>query len=79
MSSVGVSKADKIGQYGVQASICCLFKFAVFVCVCVCVCVCLYSSTVKASPTAYLRGTDHRCYAVSIIVGASAKFVHLHF
>ena len=43
MSSVGVSKADKIGQYGVQASICCLFKFAAFVwCVCVCVCVCVY-------------------------------------
>ena len=27
---VGVSKADKIGQYGVQPSICCLFTFAVF-------------------------------------------------
>ena len=42
MSSVGVSKADKIGQYGVQASVCCLFKFAAFVCVCVCVCVCVF-------------------------------------
>ena len=58
------------------------------VCVCVCararVCVCLYSSTVetfsdcKISET-YLRGTDERCYVVSIIPGASAKFLHLHF
>ena len=54
------------------------------VCVCVCVCVWLYSSTVetfsdcKISET-YLRGTDERCYVVSIIPGASAKFLHLHF
>ena len=52
------------------------------VCVCVCVCVCLYSSTVKASSVCKmsdtcLRGADQRCYVVSIIRCASAKFLHL--
>ena len=46
--------------------------------------VCLYCSAVEASfncktSETYLRGTDKRCYAVSIIPGASAKFLHLHF
>ena len=54
----------------------------VCVCVCMCVCVCLYSSTVKASSVCKmsvtcLRGTDQRCYVVSIIRCASAKFLHL--
>ena len=57
----------------------CLF---VRVCVCVCVCVCLYSSTVKASSVCkmsetHVRGIDQRCYVLSIIPGASAKFLHL--
>ena len=48
----------------------------------VCGCVFKYSSTMKVSsvckmPETYLRGTDQRCYAVSIIPGASAKFLHL--
>ena len=52
------------------------------VCVCVCVCVCVYSSTVKASSVCKisdtcLRGTDQRCYVVSITRSASAKFLHL--
>ena len=61
----------------------------VYVCVCVCVCVCvvcvcLYSSNVKSSSECkmsetYLRGTDQRCYSVSIISGASTKFLYLHF
>ena len=42
-----------------------------------CVYVCLYSSTLKAET--YLRGTDQRCSVVSIIPGASAKFLHLQF
>ena len=47
-------------------------------------CVYLCSSTLKASSVSkmsetYLRGTDQRCYVVSIIPGASAKFLHLHF
>ena len=54
------------------------------VCVCVCVCLCLYSATVKPSSVRkisdkYFRGTDQRCYVVSIIQAASAKFLHLHF
>ena len=55
------------------------------VCVCVCVCVCvLYSSTVKASSDCkmfktYLRGSDQRFCVVNIYLGASAKFIHLHF
>ena len=52
------------------------------VCLCVCVCMCLYSSTVKAScvckmSDTCLRGTDQRCYVVSILRCASAKFLHL--
>ena len=48
------------------------------------VCVCLYSSTLKVSSVCkmsetYLRGTDQRCFVVSIIPYASAKFLHLHF
>ena len=50
----------------------------------ICVRVCLYSSTVKASShckmfETYLRSTDKRCYVVSIIPGAPAKFLHLYF
>ena len=46
--------------------------------------VCVYSSTVRASShcktsVIYLRGMDQRWYVVSIIAGASAKFLHLHF
>ena len=56
----------------------------VCVCVCVCVCLCLYSATVKPSSVRkisdkYFRGTDQRCYVVSIIQAASAEFLHLHF
>ena len=45
-------------------------------------CVCVYSSTMKASSVCKmsdtcLRGTDQRCYVVSIIRCASAKFLHL--
>ena len=52
------------------------------VCVCVCMCVCVNSSTVNASSDCktsetYIRATDQRCYVVSIIPGASAKFLHL--
>ena len=53
--------------------------------VCVCVCVCVFcSSTVKVSSVCkmsetFLKGTDQQCYVVSIIPGASAKFLHLHF
>ena len=57
----------------------------VCVCVCLCVCVCVfYSSTGKASSVCkisetFLKGTDQQCYVVSIIPGASAKLLHLHF
>ena len=56
----------------------------VSVCVCVCVCVCLCFFTLKASYVCkmsgtYLRCTDQRCYVVSIIPGASAKFLDLRF
>ena len=52
------------------------------VCVYVCVCVCLHSSTVKVSsickmPDTYLRGTNQRCYVVSIVQCPSAKSLHL--
>ena len=48
-----------------------------------CVCLCLHSFTVEAfsdckTSETYLRGTDQRCYVVSIIPGASANFLHLH-
>ena len=51
----------------------------VCVCVCLCVCMCVNSSTVNASSDCktsetYIRATDQRCYVVSIIPGASAKF-----
>ena len=54
----------------------------VYVCVCMCVCVFVSSFTVKASYVSkisekYLRGTDQQCYVVSIIPGASAKFLPL--
>ena len=57
-------------------------SLCVFVCLFVCVCVCLYSSTVKASSVCkmsetHVRGIDQRCYVLSIIPGASAKFLHL--
>ena len=44
----------------------------VYACVCVFVCVCLYSSVLEASSDCktsetYFRGTDQRCYVVSII------------
>ena len=53
-------------------------------CACVYVSVCLYSSTEEVSSNCktsetYLRGTDQRCYVVSIIPGASTYFLHLHF
>ena len=61
-------------------------------CMCVCVCVfacvrvCVYTFPPwRLLPTArrlrhtYLRGTDQRCYILSIIAGVSAKFLHLHF
>ena len=59
--------------------VCVFVSVPVFVCVCLCVC--LYSSIVnppsicKISQT-YFRDTDQRCYVVSIIPGASAKFLH---
>ena len=58
----------------------CFLSKDLCVCVCVCVCVCLYSSTVKASSVCMmsdtgLRGTDQRCYVVSIIRCVSAKFL----
>ena len=61
-----------------------LHLLLLLVCVCVCVCVCLYFSTVKCSfdfktSATYFRGTDQRCYVVSVIPGASAEFFHLHF
>ena len=61
-----------------------LWWISVCVCVCAraCVCVCLYSSTVKASSVYndvwdILEGTDQRSCVVSIIPGASAKYLHL--
>ena len=52
-------------------------------CVCVCVCVCVFilfhllvSSDCKTSVT-YLRCSDQHSFVVSIISGASAKFLHL--
>ena len=66
--------------------VCVCVSVCVYVClyVCVCVFVCLYSSTVKASSDCkmfktYLRGSDQRSCVVNIYLGASAKFIHLHF
>ena len=68
----------------------CNTLFAVYFCIATyfidtfLMCVYLCSSTLKAPSVSkmsetYLRGTDQRCYVVSIIPGASAKFLHLHF
>ena len=58
----------------------------VYVCLRVRACVCVYTFPPwRLLPTArrlrhtYLRGTDQRCYILSIIAGVSAKFLHLHF
>ena len=50
---------------------------------CMCVCVCLYSFTIKASSVYnnvwdIIEGMDQRPCVVNIILGASAKFLHLH-
>ena len=44
----------------------------VLVCVCVCVCAC-----VGGWVSVFLRGTDQRSCVVNILLGASAKFLHL--
>ena len=69
-----------------RCSVCVYLCICVCLCVCVCVCVCVYvySFIVKSSSVCkmfetYLKGTDQRCYVVSIIPDASTKFLDLHF
>ena len=68
----------------VSLCVCVCVCLCACVCVCLCMCVCLYSFTVKAVSVCndvwdILEGTDQRSCVVSIILGASAKFLHLRF
>ena len=67
-----------------------IIKMFQVLCVCVCVCVCvfvcvfIYSSTMNASSVCkmsktYLRSTDQQSCVANVILGASAKFLHLRF
>ena len=76
--------AGKLDLFDLQTFLC-LFVFYLLLvckCVCACVCVCVYSFTVKVSSVCnnfmdIIEGTDQRSCVVSIMLGASAKILHL--